>query len=64
VANLIREGKTFQVPSIMQTAKGEGMQMMDQHLMDLLNAKHISAEEAYRCSNDKNTFAPFLPNKK
>ena len=61
VANLIREGKTFQIPSIMQTAKGDGMQMMDQHLMDLLKARHIGGEEAYRCAIDKKAFEPFLP---
>ena len=61
VANLIREGKTFQVPSVMQTAKGDGMQLMDQHILELLKAKHISGEEAYRCSIDKKTFEPYLP---
>jgi len=61
VANLIREGKTFQIPSIMQTAKGDGMQLMDQHLMDLLKARHIGGEEAYRCSIDKKLFEQFLP---
>ncbi len=34
----------------MQTAKGEGMQMMDQHILELLKSKHINAEEAYRCA--------------
>ena len=61
VANLIREGKTFQIPSIMQTAKGDGMQLMDQHLMDLLKARHISGEEAYRCAIDKKAFEQYLP---
>jgi twitching motility protein PilT len=61
VANLIREGKTFQVPSIMQTARGEGMQLMDQHLMELLKTRHIGGEEAYRCAIDKKAFEPFLP---
>ena len=61
VANLIREGKTFQIPSIMQTAKGSGMQLMDQHLTDLLKARHISGEEAYRCAVDKKMFEQFLP---
>jgi twitching motility protein PilT len=44
VANLIREAKTFQVPSIMQTAKGDGMQLMDQHILDMLNAKLINGD--------------------
>ena len=64
VANLIREGKTFQVPSIMQTAKGDGMQLMDQHILELLKSKHISGEEAYRCASDKKAFQAYLPNKR
>ena len=61
VSNLIREGKTFQIPSIMQTARGEGMQMMDQHILELLKARRIDAEEAHRCAADKRTFESFLP---
>ena len=60
VANLIREGKTFQVPSVMQTSRAEGMQLMDQHIQELLKAKHISGEEAYRCALDKKAFEPYL----
>lgn len=61
VASLIREGKTFQVPSVMQTAKGDGMQLMDQHILGLLKAKHISGVEAYRCASDKKAFQAYLP---
>jgi twitching motility protein PilT len=64
VANLIREAETFQVPSIMQTAKGDGMQLMDQHILELLKSKHISGEEAYRCASDKKAFQAYLPNKR
>ena len=64
VANLIREAKTFQVPSIMQTAKGDGMQLMDQHILDMLNAKLINGDEAYRCCVDKKAFEQYLPKKK
>jgi twitching motility protein PilT len=60
VANLIREGKTYQITSVMQTAKGEGMQLMDQAIMDFLMQKKISAEEAYLKSNDKNAFQRFM----
>ena len=56
IGNLIREGKTFQIPSIMQTARKDGMQLMDQHLLDLLKTKVIAPEEAYRCCNDKKQF--------
>ncbi|MDX2495203.1 MAG: type IV pilus twitching motility protein PilT [Desulfuromusa sp.] len=61
VGNLIREGKTFQIPSIIQTAKGEGMQLMDTHLMELLNGEKVTAEEAHRCAVDKRIFEAKLP---
>lgn len=61
VGNLIREGKTFQIPSIMQTAKKDGMQLMDQHLLDLLKTKKVNPDEAYRCAIDKKQFEQYLP---
>jgi twitching motility protein PilT len=61
IANLIREGKTFQIPSIIQTAKKDGMQLMDQHLLDLLKTKQVNPEEAYRCAVDKKMFEQYLP---
>jgi twitching motility protein PilT len=53
IANLIREGKTFQIPSIMQTSKRYGMAMLNDTLMELVEAGEISAEEAYLHSTDK-----------
>ncbi|MDD2499695.1 MAG: type IV pilus twitching motility protein PilT [Geobacter sp.] len=61
IANLIREGKTFQIPSIIQTAKKDGMQLMDQHLLDLLKTKQVNPEEAYKCAIDKKQFEQYLP---
>jgi twitching motility protein PilT len=61
ISNLIREGKTFQIPSIIQTAKKDGMQLMDQHLLDLLKTKKVNPEEAYRCAIDKKQFEQYLP---
>jgi twitching motility protein PilT len=60
IANLIREGKTFQIPSIMQTAKKDGMQLLDQHLLDLLKTKMVNPDEAYRCAVDKKQFEQYL----
>jgi twitching motility protein PilT len=60
VANLIREGKTFQIPSMIQTGKGEGMQLMDQAILELLMEKKVSPDEAYLKGNDKNAFKRFL----
>jgi len=58
VSNLIREGKTFQLPSIMQTGRKDGMQLMDQALQELLTAKRISPEEACLFAVNKAQFMP------
>ncbi|MBM3303231.1 MAG: type IV pilus twitching motility protein PilT, partial [Deltaproteobacteria bacterium] len=42
VRNLIREGKTFQIPSMIQTGKKYGMQSLDDSIMELLMKKIIS----------------------
>jgi len=47
VANLIREGKTFQIPSAMQTGKNVGMQTMNDALFDLVKKKLVEPQEAY-----------------
>ena len=47
VANLIREGKTFQIPSLMQTGKGLGMQTLNDSLIDLVKSDTVEAQEAY-----------------
>ena len=47
VANLIREGKTFQIPSTMQTGKSFGMQMLNDALLDLVKSKQVDPDEAY-----------------
>lgn len=60
VRNLIREGKTFQIPSSIQTGKRFGMQLLDDSIMDLLNRGLISADEAYAKANDKGKFRPLL----
>src|SRR6185369_12025379 len=46
VANVIREAKTFMLPGIIQTGKKQGMQLMDDALVDLCARGLISAEEA------------------
>ncbi|UCF68859.1 MAG: type IV pilus twitching motility protein PilT [Acidobacteriota bacterium] len=53
VANLIREGKTFQIPSIMQTGRKHGMITLNESLMELVRAKKVEPEEAYRRAVDK-----------
>ncbi len=47
VSNLIREGKTFQIPSIMQTGRGLGMVTMTESLVQLVKKKQVEPEQAY-----------------
>ncbi len=60
VRNLIREGKTFQIPSMIQTGKKYGMQTLDDAIMGFLKKKMISPDSAYAKSEDKSKFLPFL----
>jgi twitching motility protein PilT len=60
IQNLIRENKTFQIPSAIQTGKKQGMQTLDDAILELLNKKWISPEEAFDKSVDKTKFLPFL----
>jgi twitching motility protein PilT len=46
VSNLIREGKTFQIPSVMQTAKGIGMATLNDSLLDLVKKGLVEPAEA------------------
>ena len=60
VGNLIRDAKTVQIPSAMQTGKAIGMQTLDDAIQELLSWKWISPEEAYEKSIDKARFAKLL----
>ena len=60
VSNLIRDSKTVQIASIMQTGKALGMQTLDDAIQELLNKKWIAPEEAYEKSIDKSRFAKLL----
>src|SRR6202045_557660 len=53
VANVIREAKTFMLPGIIQTGKKQGMQLMDDALVDLAKRGQISAEEASARADQK-----------
>src|SRR5438876_3531591 len=60
VGNLIREGKTVQIPSAIQTGKQFGMQTLDDAIMGVLQKGWISAAEAYDKCIDKQKFRPLL----
>jgi twitching motility protein PilT len=54
IASLIRENKTFRIPSDIQTGAGLGMITMDTHLMSLFNRELISADECVEKAQDSN----------
>jgi twitching motility protein PilT len=60
IANLIREAKTFQIPSIMQTSKKIGMLTMNDALLELVEKKLIEPDEAYVKSVEKTGLAASL----
>ncbi len=60
VRNLIREAKTHQIPSMIQTGKQYGMQLLDDAIMQLYRKGWISPDEAYEKANSKAIFRPFL----
>ena len=60
VGNLIREGKTVQIPSAIQTGKQFGMVTLDDAIMGVLQKGWISPEEAYDKSIDKSKFKSLL----
>jgi twitching motility protein PilT len=53
VSNLIRESKIFQIPSIIQTSKQLGMLTLNDALLDLVDKKLVTADEAYLRSVEK-----------
>ncbi len=56
VSNLIREGKTYQIHSTMQTSRGAGMVTLNDALMELVEQKHVAPEEAWARAIDKTDF--------
>ncbi|CAN5700440.1 type IV pilus twitching motility protein PilT [soil metagenome] len=64
VSNLIREGKTFQIPSIMQTNRKVGMVTLNDALLELVDAKQVEPKEAYMKSVEKAGFTAALKAKR
>ena len=60
VQQMIRDGKSFQIPGAITTGKRIGMQLMDQSLLSLVRAGEIDPDEAFLKAEDKWGFAPFL----
>ncbi|MGH7497600.1 MAG: type IV pilus twitching motility protein PilT [Gemmatimonadales bacterium] len=64
VSNLIREGKTFQIPSVMQTNRKTGMVTLNDALMELVEGKQVEPKEAYMKAVEKQGFAQALKARK
>lgn len=60
ISNLIREAKTFQIPSMMQVGRAAGMVSLNDALMDLVTKKLVEPEEAYLKAVDKAAFEGML----
>ena len=53
ISNLIREGKTFQLPSVLQTSRRLGMVTMNDALIELVEGGLVEPQEAYLKATDK-----------
>jgi twitching motility protein PilT len=63
VSNLIREGKTFQLMSVMQTSRKIGMVTLNDALIELVDAKQVEPRDAYIKAQDKTGFVMMLKNR-
>jgi twitching motility protein PilT len=62
ISNLIRKGKTFQLPQVIGTGRDQGMRTMDSELVRLTQGGVVTAEEAYSKANDKKAFEVAMGN--
>jgi len=61
VANLIRENKTYQINSAMQTGRKDGMMLMDTAIQAALRDGKIDGRSAWESANDKTPFMAYAP---
>jgi twitching motility protein PilT len=60
IAKLITTDQTHQIPSIIQTGRDQGMQLMDQALMDAVKSKQVDPDEAYLYATNKKPFERYV----
>jgi twitching motility protein PilT len=63
IASMIREGKTYQIPSLMQSGQAQGMQTMDAALEKLVAAGKVAPDAALEKATDKENFRKFMAKK-
>jgi twitching motility protein PilT len=60
IGKLIMTDQTHQIPTQLQTGKDLGMQMLDQALLQNVQAKEIDPDDAYVYASDKRLFSKFV----
>jgi len=60
ISNMIMTGKSFQIPNQIQTGRNIGMQLLDQALLEAVEAKRIDPNDAYLHASDKKRFQRFV----
>jgi twitching motility protein PilT len=61
LGNLIKDGKTFQIPNIMQTGRAMGNRTLDDTLLELVKAGAITGEVAFQNAFNQKSFAQWAP---
>jgi twitching motility protein PilT len=60
IAKLIMTDQSHQIPAQLQTGKRDGMQLMDQALIDAINSRQVDPDHAYRFALDRKKFERFV----
>ena len=60
IAKLIMTDQSHQIPAQLQTGRDVGMQLMDQALMQAIEANQVDPDDAFRYANDKKKFKRFI----
>lgn len=60
IANLIREGRTHEISTVVQTSSQEGMIDMDRSLAELVRKGEVTVEDAFQRAFDQKTFERYL----
>ena len=60
IANLIREGRTHEITTVIQTSSQDGMVDMDRSLAELVRKGEVTIEHAYERAVDRKTFERYL----
>jgi twitching motility protein PilT len=60
IAHLLSTDKIYQIPMKLETGRAQGMQLLDQALLEAVQRKQIDPDDAYRHAQDKKPFQRFV----